>query len=578
MFGHLIKYSEAYNESVPEILSDLVREIPKEELVSTIVAINSRINPVNNSHLDDSRETQIDCLRMLFLDNENSWENSNCVYFLEKYLRTPKNHILFSRVTCLYALQEILNCSDFAIIVPTYTIDLREKILKFLLLINTNILSFETEYIDSGHEELGSRFFDFFMFKEIPQNQYYHSLDPLNLLEKSFTLLGKINEDRIFGQHFSVYLEIKFGVTSFVEFFKFLAFTFFKSYDDKLKLNYVNINEDQIEYVKILDGFSKRNPTNIVSNNDLKIFEFLELKKNPLFKTQNHINPNIISYLVLDNRFLLEKTYSLFINDFWFDYLKENEIRTRADWGSFIGNVFFEPFIEEIFNDCFKNNKSTVFKHTSDLKLKLDNRNEIEYADYYIRQKNKIILAEAKSNFLPVINGYKTVNTREDFESIDLEKFYKDYGLHQLVKKTLKEFHNYKKYLKDNEFNFENKVEIFPTLIVNDHIFSSGYTSMAFKIKCLDLMNEEGISVESELHKIHPLTIINVADLQNIRISLKYGKQNIFNIFRHYHSTSGFKAIERTGDSSLALLTVGRSIDTLLDRSLLFNRNIDWLQ
>lgn len=213
MFGHLIKYSEAYNESIPEILTDLVREIPKEELISTIVAINSRLNPVNNSHLDDSRETQVDCLRMLFLDNHNSWENSNCIYFLEKYLRTPENHILFSRVTCLYALQEILNCSDFVVVVPTYTVDMREKILKFLLLVNTNILIFDHGYINSDHEELGNRFFDFFMFKEIPQNQYYHSLDPLNLLEKSFTLLRKINEDQIFGQHFSDYLESKFGVS-----------------------------------------------------------------------------------------------------------------------------------------------------------------------------------------------------------------------------------------------------------------------------------------------------------------------------------------------------------------------------
>lgn len=515
---------------------------------------------------------------MLFLDNHNSWENSNCIYFLEKYLRTPENHILFSRVTCLYALQEILNCSDFVDVVPTYTGDIREKIIKFLLLVNTNILIFDHGYINSDHEELGNRFFDFFMFKEIPQNQYYHSLNPLNLLEKSFTLLRKINEDQIFGQHFSDYLESKFGVTSFIEFFKFLAFTFFKSYDDKLKLNYIKINEDQIEYVKILDGFSEGTFTYSISNDDLRIFEFLELKKNPLYKTQNHINPNIISYLVLDNRFLLEKTYSLFINDFWFDYLKEHGMCTRADWGNFIGNIFFEPFIEEIFNDCFKNNKRTVFKHTEDLKLKIDNRNEIEYADYYIREKNKIILAEAKSNFLPVINGYKTVNTLEDFRSIDLEKFYKDYGLHQLVKKTLKQFHHYKNFLKDHDFNFENKVEIFPTLIVNDHIFSSGYTSMAFKMKCGELMNEENITIETDFHKIYPLTIINVADLQSIRISLKYGKQNIFNIFRHYHSTSGFKAIERSGNTSLGLLTVGKSIDKLLDRSLLSNRNIDWLQ
>lgn len=578
MFGHLLKYSEAYNESIPEILTDLVREIPKEELISTIVAINSRINPVNNSHLDDSRGTQVDCLRMLFLDNQNSLEDSNCIYFLEKYLRTPENYILFSRVTCLYALQEIFCCENFSLVTPHYTVDLREKILKFLLLMNTNILKFDQEYNSSGHQQLGSRFFEFFMFKEIPQNQYYHSLNQLNFFEKSYSFLKKLEGNLFLGNHFSIYLFNTFGLKSFADFFKFFVYTYFKSYDDTLKLNYINIEQDKLEFVRILDGFSARTNYNKIDSDNLKIFDFLDLKKSPLYKNKNRSNENMISYLVLDNRFLLEKIYSLFINDFWFDYLKPNAICSRADWGNFIGDVFFEPFIEEIFTECFKSNTRTIFMHTNDLKLNIDNRNKKEYADYYIREKNKIILAEAKSNFLPLINGYKTVNTLEDFDKIDLDKFYKDYGLYQLVKKTLKRFHEYKYLLKDREFNFANKVEIFPTLIVNDHIFSSGYASMAFKMKFEELLNEESLSIETDFHKIYPLTIINVADLQNIKMSLKYGKQNIFNIFRHYHSTSGQKAIKRTENTTLALLTIGNSVQKLINKEMMSDKSFKWLK
>lgn len=577
MFGYLIKFTDAYKEAFPDNPLHLLKEIPKEELLATIVGISSKINPIYSSYIDDSRQTQIDCLRSIFLDNNNSLENSNCLYFISEYLKTPSNHILFSRVTCLYALQDILNSNDFAKTPPQYTIENREQILRYLLCVNSNILIFDQEYATSSYDVLGEHFFEFFMFKELPQNQYYHSLNPINFLQKSFYLLQKIEKNDFYGNHFSAYLKNIFDVESLTEFFRFLAYTYFKSYDNKLNLNYINILKENKEYTRILDAFSKRNKFEKIEKNDLKIFEFSEIKKNPLFKSDDDINKDVITYLILDNKILLEKTYSLFINDFWFDYLKPKKICNRSDWGSFIGNEFFEPFIEEIFSDAFQSNKKVVFKHTNDLKFKLDGKNEIEYADYYLREKNKIILAEAKSNYLPVVNGYKTVYTKQDFEKLDLDKFYKDYGLTQLANKTIKEFHNYKHSISDKSFNFENKVEIFPTLIVNDFIFSSGYTSMAFKRKFENLLDAENIDIENDLHKIHPLTIINVADLQNIKMSLKFRKENIFNIFRHYHSSSSFKAIARTQNTSLGFLTVEHSINKLIKKNLVSNKNFEWI-
>lgn len=578
MFGHLIKFSEAYEEPFPSNPLDLIAEIPKEELIATVVAINSKINPVNSSYIDDSRKTQIACLRSIFLDNHNSLANSNCLDFIYEYLKTPQNHILFSRVTCLYALQEILNSNNFISNTPKYANQNREQILRYLLCVNTNILISDQEYISSGYEKLGERFFEFFMFKELPQNQYYHSLNPVNFLYKSFSLLTTIEKDEFFGKHFSDYLKKTFKVDSLTEFFKFLAYTYFKSFDNKLDVRYIKILSDNKEYVDILDAFSKRNVTGKIEKTDLKIFDFMEIKKNPLFRTIDEYNRNLITYLILDNKLLLEKTYSLFINDFWFDYLKPFNICNRNDWGNFIGDKFFEPFIENIFSEAFRDNPRVVFRHTNDLKFKLDGRNEIEYADYYIREKNKIILAEAKSNYLPLVNGYKTVKTLEDFDKIDFEKFYKDYGLIQLAKKTIKEFHNYKHYIKDPLFDFSRKVHLYPTLIVNDFIFSSGYTSMAFKRKFESLLLSENIEIENELHKIHPLTIINVADLQNIKMSLQLRKQSIFNIFRHYHSCSGYEAIQRTGETTRGLLTVEHSINKLIKSNLVANKKFDWIE
>ncbi|KNB61162.1 hypothetical protein [Chryseobacterium aquaticum] len=577
MFGHLIKYSESYREALPQNLLDLVKNIPKGELITTIVAINSKINPTDSSFLNDSRATQVECIRILFLDTKNHITQSNCWYFIEQYLRTPKNFILFSRVTCLYSIQLILSSDDFVKTTPEYNSLNRENIFKFLLAVNECILVFDKEYLNAGFQELGDQFFEYFMFKELPHNQYYHSLNPINLFYKSYSFLKKLEGDDTFGPHFSNYLSQTFHVPKLLDVFKFIMFTYFKSFDKDLQINYLNIPNTEVLAIKMLDAFSERHNIELPPADDLKVFEFLSIKKSPLFKGSDEINKDLITYLILDNKIFMEKTYSLFINDFWFDYLKPNQICRREDWGNFVGDKFFEPFIENIFNEAFKNNNKIVFKHTDDLKISLPGRTEVEYADYYIRQNNKIILAEAKSNYLPVINGYKTVKSREDFDNLNFEKFYKDYGLTQLVKKTLKYFHDYKKLLNDSSFNFDRKVEIFPTLIVNDVIFSSGWSSMAFKRKFEQMLFAENIAVENDQHKINPLTIINVSDLQNIQNSLKYKKQNIFNIFRHYHSVTSLESIARNGNTGLGLLTVEHSINKLVKDNLVSMKKLDWL-
>ena len=79
MLGNLIKYSDFYTAPIPDNPIELVKDIPKEELIATIVAINTRLKPLGVSHFDDSRDTQINCLRTIFLDNENHIEQSFCL-------------------------------------------------------------------------------------------------------------------------------------------------------------------------------------------------------------------------------------------------------------------------------------------------------------------------------------------------------------------------------------------------------------------------------------------------------------------------------------------------------------------
>ncbi|WP_322969524.1 hypothetical protein [Faecalibacter sp. LW9] len=581
MIGFLIKFTDIFpNEEMPKKPLDLIKHIPKEELLVTLSSINSLLNPIFNSYFDDSKENQHRCLKTVFY-NTNIKDLSPELYKIYIdiiiFFNQNNNASIFSRMTCLFAIQEIVDSDDFTKKTPFYTSEIRFNILKYILCVNSILLESDKHYNDAGVNELGSNFFEFFMFKELQKNQYYNSFNSINYFYKSFQLLRSIEKDVKFGLELQKYFFEKYGFQSLIDFIKNIIYTYFKSYDKNLNVNYINIEKERTDLIKIFDAFSERLNGQSYNSSDLRYLDFLNLKKGPLYKSTIKDDSNIISYLVLDTDLFIGKMYDLLINDFWFDYLKPNNICNRSDWGSFIGNSFFEPFLTDIFEKSFKNNNRITFKHTDDLKFTLDGRNQIEYADFYIRSKNKIILIEAKSNYLPQVNGYKTVLTKNDYLKIDLDKFYKDYGLIQLACKTIKDFHSYKYKIEDKHFKVDDKVELFPTLLVNDHIFSSGYSSMAFKKKFEELLLNEGIEIENQNHKIYPLTIINVNELMTISKSLEYGLENIFNIFRHYHSSTSIDMIIKTQNTNLGLLTIKDTINKLIKKNLLINKDFDWL-
>lgn len=540
MMGYLVKYSDFYETPVPDNPIELILDIAKEELIATIVAVNTRLKPLTSNHYDDSKETQINCLRTIFLDNENLLEQSFCLPIIRKYEIRPANHKLFSRVTCLYALQEIINCEQFTDEIQEYNFDNRERIFKFLLIANNQILTGDKNYKEEGYDKLGNDFFEFFMFRELHHNQYNECSNAINIFYKSFYLFNKIENHHIFGEHFKNYITWHYNVESTNEFLKHIIWSYIKSYDEKLGLRYINVPKDNTDAIKILDVFSTKVEYDIPAKDDLKTFDFFPLKKSPLFKCKQKDNKDIISYLMMDESLYIEKAYSIFINDFWFDYLKPNEICTRKDWGSFIGSEFYEPFIEEILNESLSISPNIVLRSTNQLIFNIEG-SPIEYADVYVREKQNVALFEVKSGFIPLGYGYKTVATIEDYKSLDLDKFNKDYGLTQLAEKTIKKFHLYKKEINDPNFNSDRKVQIYPVIIVNDPIISSSIVPFVLKRKFNDLLEKEGINKKAKEHNISDLCIINISHLQDMVQSLKDKKVNFFSLLDLYLLMSDFK-------------------------------------
>ncbi|GAA6765779.1 hypothetical protein AAFH68_17170 [Flavobacterium sp. CGRL1] len=488
MLGYLVKYSEFFGIPAPENPLDLIRDIPKEELIVTIAGINARLKPLTSSKSDQSRKAQIESLRLIFMDTHKPFDQSVCLPLIRHYASMPANYNLFSRVTCLHAIQEITNCDDFTEQVPQYTYTNRENIFRFLLISNEQILTGDKNYKEEGYNELGRDFFEFFGFRELHHNQYNETSNFFNVLYKSFYLFDKIESDYFYGQHFRNFLTWNYNVESTNEFLKHLLGSTIASNDEKLGLRYLNVTKDNTDAVKILDAFSKRE-NETYAKGDLRVFDFLPLKKAPLFRCREKDDKDIISYVVIDEGFYIEKSYSLFINDFWFKYLRPNNIKDRKEWGNFIGSSFFEPFIEDILKESFSKAPNTVLRSSSDLLFNIEGR-PIEYADFYIRDKQKIALLEVKSGFIPLDHGYKTVSTIEDYRLLDLDKFNKDYGLTQLAEKTVKKFHLYKKEINDPSFSPDRKVQIYPVLVVNDPIISSGIFPFVLKRKFNDLLKK----------------------------------------------------------------------------------------
>jgi hypothetical protein len=577
MWGYLIKYSDFFENPIPENPIDLILNVPKEELIATIVAINTRLKPIDSNHFDDSRKTQIECLRTVFLDNDNPIHLSFCSALINKYLQTPKNHNLFSRVTCLYALQEITNIDNFVVEPPEYNYDNRERILKFLLLANEQILTGDKNYNNEGYKQLGKDFFEFFMFRELHHNQYNECSNAVNIFYKSFYLFNKIEEHHLFGLHFNNFITWFYKVESTKEFLKHIFWTFIKSYDEVLKIRYINVPKDNTDAIKILDSFSVKVEYDIPPKGDLRNFDFFPLKKSPLFKCKIKEDKDIVSYIMYDEGFYIEKTYSIFINDFWFDYLKPNQICTRKDWGSFIGTNFYEPFIEDILRESFST-QDLILKATDQLKFNIEGT-EIEYADFYIREKQNVALFEVKSGFIPLDHGYKTVATIEEFKNLDIEKFNKDYGLSQLAKKTLKKFHLYKSKIEDVKFNYQRKVQIYPIIIINDPIVSSGIVPFVLKRKFNELLEKEKINKKTKEHNIKDLIIINISDLQEMEQSLKDKNVDFFGLLELYLTISDHKNKANHKNNNF-LRTFNHALAMKIKDGLISNRikNFQWLE
>lgn len=572
MIGIILKYSIYYNKPIPENPLGLLVHLPKNEIIVTISKINTLLQPQGYRNNDDSRETEIECLKAILLQDEKNSPIEyikKFQYYANHLSKLPNQYSLFTRGTCLYALNEVLQ-SDYFLTENKiqYTFEERIGILDYLLVCNERILKFSNEEPLEKFTEQGINFFEFFAFNQIPLNQYNISINSLTKLYKSAFFLKSLMEDDSIKEHLVNYFKDKYGLDDIEEFFKVFIFSFLKMYDENLKIYHLKIDNKQKAIIEIIKGFSADIPLKNINHADIKTLDFLSVKKSPIFSWEPLSSDEFTGFVVLDMAFLLEKMDSFFINDFWFDYLKDKSHFNRTDWGNFIGSKFFEPLVNDVISHTFKNKKDYTVKMLDDLKITLPRKSEIEIADVYIRHKQKIACIEVKSNYINMIDGYKSVTTVDEFKALNMNKFYKSFGLTQMVD-TMKNFHIYKKYLNDKGLNLKRKIHLYPMILVNEPILSSGLFNFPLRQQFEKMLFEENITLKSQDHYIWPLVIMNIEEFQELEQSVEDGDVDFFKILDSLHNKTSIKG-KITKDKYKILLTMHSLINEKIESAKLF--------
>ncbi|CAZ96845.1 hypothetical protein [Zobellia galactanivorans] len=527
MVGTILKYEDFFNDPIPTDKFELIKHIPRVELIASFSSINHILKKPLDLDFNYSFENQIKIITTLYHIHEEPRGIDYCRAFIEKF----KEHFdaygggvtLSTRTSCLYALNEILFCDTLEFEnkpgIKFYPDDYL-AIFKFLLLCNQEMLAYNESYENEiTSDKLGKEFFEAFMFKEIPSNQYSYVQNPINLLErgrqlfeylkgtyklelKDFTSEYKLNSP----EHFLSIVANHFVFNSGLDFIQ--AYRVKKS--DKLAIERLN-------------ALSKRGLGR--ANTGIQKFEFLEIKKSPLYCVESE-ETNI--YILLDNTFLIEKSYELFFWDFYFEMLSKKGISIKK-WGGDVG-LFFEEYAKGIFEYCFKDHKDIILKSTKQLLI-----DGTEYADYYIRRKRNVVLVQAKRSYVPQVD-YKEVYSLKDFNELDKDEFYKRFGLNQIVEMSIKKFDDYASIIDPSLPT--NKLFIYPVLLINEPIISFAVTTYIFNKKFEQMLARKGIEQENTKWRINRLVVLHVSELERLQESLNKRKIKLDQFLQGYSDST----------------------------------------
>ena len=492
---------------------ELIKHIPKICLILEFASLNYRLKKWDESSYNCDKETQQK--ELLYFCGEN---DSTYKYYSDKIANYFKdngfieNYIIFNRASNLFALQEIIS---YGAEIPCEGFNMREAwgdTFKYYLAVNS---------VTSDYKVKSTKGFS--SFQELTAGHTFLGVlnvcnDVLLTFDRFPAIIDFFSNDNILSDYFGSHFKpLGFDPERYMLYISELFFNLFnEDIPDNLRC-YFKIPIEYKEVLNILNTLSLKN-THLAPKHN---FDLTQVKKSPFYKISE------TEYILLDCDFLVQKSFQLFINDYYFDYIKPNNDIGYDLYASKIG-YFFENYVSKILKFLFNTN-NIIVKTLDELKSGVKG-SEIELADLFIKDKNKIILGQIKASAL---NNQQNDGSVESLFS-DKKNFLKDFGLQQ----TLESIEYLSKYPKefDSSISESEKYEIYPMIILNDLLASTPMLPMLFQEELLNYLKDKNYTNLI----VKPITLIHIQDLETIKIYYENKKIDIWKILDYNFKDSLF--------------------------------------
>lgn len=512
----ILDFHHFYDEEIPLNRLEILNGVNKLDVLIELAGINYKLKPTKSIVNDSSLKKQIEILEYFCINNNKLFLKISKI--ANNYTENQHNFpLIFTRQSCLFALEEIVQC-DLKVI-PDYVMsdpnnNAWEKILKYILAVNFEITKIEKS------EENEAISFENLNPKLMVLNEFGLNSDPFNLPFRGIKLLNYLNNH----QELSIHIKDYFSSTYSMEYDEFLfeiisMYFSNKQEDDSFNFFYVVPKEFTFLFEKL---------SLIHKSNELS--RLLSIRKYPFIRIDD------TTFILTDNILLLEKIYNQFVNDFWFDYLKDKtdekgkNLFSIKSYRAIIG-YFFENYIEDIINFSYSKAKHDTVLMFDNLKTYLKN-NLIEIADLYIRHNSKIILAQAKSS--SIYDNEKYSGNINGLYKNNRAEFYKVFGVNQIVN-SIKILNETMPNL-DTKFPTNKSLNIYPTIIINEKALQTPLMAVNFQKRFEELLQD----FNSTKITIKPLAIIHVSDLENIQECINENPKKIWDLLDHHSKNKDF--------------------------------------
>lgn len=503
----IIDYNYVFGEEPPEENLSLVQNLSRKSLLMELAGLNYRLKPKDQTWYDTSLEKQLKELKYftaisydLYLFYRN---------FLLKAEKDQGSANLFTRQGCIYGLEDVVNSSliqdidDFKMSKK----EVWDSIIRYLLAINSTITEIKKEETDRpGLEKLNP--------KLLVLNELNSQINPIHEAYRGYRLIDYLMNTKL-SEHLKAYFFKTYQLDPKEYCFQILSIYVSNNNSEDSNLDfYYQVDE---KFDSLFSVLSKHYPNQ-------EIFKLLRIRKSPFVKVKN------LAYVLSDNNFLIEKLFTQFINDFWFDYLKPNETINIREYRGVIGQ-FIEMYLSEIIRNAFSQNLHIKLLLFDELKIKVD-KNEIEVADLYLRYNKKILLAQVKSTSI-----YDKEKYGGDIMSLykgNRDEFFKNFGINQLIS-SIQNLEKYFEYF-DPGYPHSGLRKIYPCLIVSDKAIQTPLMAQVFNERFQELTQ----NFSNKKLKIYALTVIHISDFERLEESLFDSPNKIWTLLEYNFRNSGF--------------------------------------